>query len=175
VVAAARFNEADVGFAQAMIVHHRQSLEISDLALVPAAEPSDQVRALSDRIRATHSIEIAQMTGWLQGWGRPVEPGSTDAGSGATAAIGGTSSTGATGGLTVQDMTALEAATGPEFDTLWLQLTIRHHEAAVAMAESVRQNGQDVNVAAVAEMIMSRERTEIDEMRTLLPPKPDPS
>jgi uncharacterized protein (DUF305 family) len=72
-------------------------------------------------------------------------------------------------------MTSLVAASGPAFDALWLELTIRHHEGAVAMAESVRQDGVDINVAAVAEMIISRERAEIEEMRALLPAQPDPS
>lgn len=63
-------NDADVAFAQNMIVHHRGALQMAELAATRAVSP--EVTALAERIRAAQQPEIDTMTSWLQEWGAPV-------------------------------------------------------------------------------------------------------
>ncbi|KWW98870.1 hypothetical protein LI90_500 [Carbonactinospora thermoautotrophica] len=64
------FNDADVTFAQQVIEHHRQTIEMTDLAATQAQSP--QVKAIAAVIRSTQAAEIQIMTGWLQAWDAPV-------------------------------------------------------------------------------------------------------
>ena len=69
----------DVAFAQSMIPHHQQAVEMADLALSGGSGASDQVRRLARQIKAAQDPEMQQMTKWLQGWGAPTAmPGTTD-------------------------------------------------------------------------------------------------
>lgn len=68
--AGASFGDADVMFAQRMIPHHRQAVEMAGLAEGRAADP--EVKKLAGQIEAAQAPEIATMTGWLAAWGRPV-------------------------------------------------------------------------------------------------------
>jgi hypothetical protein len=67
------FNDADVTFAQGMIPHHQQAIEMADIALDPATGASAQVRDLATRIKAGQDPEIQLMTGWLAAWGQPAQ------------------------------------------------------------------------------------------------------
>lgn len=64
-------NAQDVSFAQDMIPHHQQAVQMSDMALTRAS--SANVKDLARRIKAAQGPEIEQMKGWLSGWGAPVE------------------------------------------------------------------------------------------------------
>lgn len=65
-----RFNDADVTFAQQMIEHHRQTVEMTELAATQSQSP--QVKAIAAAIRSTQAAEIQILIGWLQAWGRPM-------------------------------------------------------------------------------------------------------
>lgn len=69
---AASFNDADVEFAQGMIAHHQQAVEMAEMALDPNAGASPEVLDLANRVQAAQDPEIAVMTGWLTAWGQPV-------------------------------------------------------------------------------------------------------
>ena len=71
--------DADIAFAQLMIPHHTQAIEMADLALKYAR--TAEVKALATQIKAAQDPEIAQMTQWLGEWNAPLQmPGSHDSG-----------------------------------------------------------------------------------------------
>ncbi len=160
---------ADVAFAQSMIPHHQQAIEMADLALNPDAQASPQVRKLATAIKGAQDPEIQQMTDWLQQWGAPTAmPGA----SGDMAAMdhGGHDMGGMTmsGMMTSEDMAALSQASGTEFDSMWLQMMIAHHEGAVVMAEQVKAQSDNSDVTALADQVITAQKQEIDTMKQLL-------
>ena len=78
--AASSSRAGDVMFAQMMVPHHRQALEMADVALASDAA-SGQVRTLAEQIKAAQDPEIQTMQGWLKEWGAPTTA-SLDHGSG---------------------------------------------------------------------------------------------
>jgi uncharacterized protein (DUF305 family) len=147
--------EADVMFAQMMIPHHEQAVQMADIALDPARGASPQVVELASRIKAAQDPEIAQMNAWLEAQG--------------AAEMMDHSGHGGMGGMLSQEqLDALANATGAEFDRLFLEGMIAHHEGAIAMAEDVRADGGDPEIQALADAIIKAQRAEIAEMRGLL-------
>jgi uncharacterized protein (DUF305 family) len=161
----AAFNNADVTFVQGMIPHHRGALEMAQMADGRAEDP--RVVDLANRIEAAQEPEIETMTGWLEEWGESVpeesdssmggmDHGSTDMGDMDME------------GMSAEDMAALEAASGPEFDRMWLEMMIVHHRGAVEMAQTEIAEGSNADAVALAEEIASSQAAEIEEMETLL-------
>ncbi|MEK8110471.1 DUF305 domain-containing protein [Micromonospora sp. M12] len=60
-------NAADVSFAQAMIPHHQQAVQMADLAVTRATDTD--VKQLATQIKAAQGPEITTMTRWLAAWG----------------------------------------------------------------------------------------------------------
>jgi len=74
-------------------------------------------------------------------------------------------------GPTLFDRGAVErlgSLTGPEFDTLWLQAMLNHHQAVMIMASSEIKDGADVNAKALAEAVLATRRAEVEQMQQLL-------
>ena len=154
----AAFNAADVMFAQGMIPHHQQAIEMADMALDPAVGAGPAVLDLATRIKAGQDPEIAQMTTWLKDWDQPMAMDMSD----------GHMMDGMDGMLSADEMKDLAALRGAEFDTAWMEGMIRHHEGAITMAEDVAAKGKQPEVKTLAEQIVAAQRAEIDEMRALL-------
>ncbi|WP_212828713.1 DUF305 domain-containing protein [Polymorphospora rubra] len=155
------FNDADVTFAQTMVPHHRQAVEMAVLAQT-RAENTD-VKALADRIRDTQQSEIDTMTGWLAAWGRPAPmPGAGH----------GTSPPGTAhpmpGMLSDADMKSLADARGTAFDQQFLTMMIAHHQGAVTMAREEIAKGSNADAKALAERIVTEQQAEITAMRDIL-------
>ena len=142
----------DEVFAQMMIPHHEQAVEMADMALESTS--SAQVRQLALEIKEAQDPEIETMRGWLEGWGAPQE---------ATSGMDHDS-----GMMDESDMTALTEAEGADFDRMWLTMMIEHHEGAVTKAEEVRSTTEDEQVAALAEAIIEAQEAEIATMEALL-------
>lgn len=155
-----QFNDADVNFAQQMIPHHQQAVEMAELAADRAA--SDEVRQLAEDVEAAQGPEIETMTGWLQAWSQEVPAGSMDHGDMGHGAMDGM--------MTEEDMSALADAKGNEFDQMWLEMMVAHHEGAIAMARTEQANGQNPDAVALAKQIAADQEAEIDQMRQLLNP-----
>lgn len=84
--AAATHNPADVMFAQQMIPHHQQAIQMSDIILGKQGVDA-RVVDLANQIKAAQGPEIAQMQGWLGQWGQstmPMMPGMQSPASSAT-------------------------------------------------------------------------------------------
>lgn len=150
---------ADIAFAQLMIPHHQQAVEMSDLALATADSP--EVRQLAEQIKGAQDPEIAVMTGWLEGWGAPLAMGDDHSGHD----MGGMSMDGM---MSDADMAALASATGPEFDRTWTEMMIAHHEGAVAMAREVLAKTASAKVAELAQDVIDGQTAEITAMESLL-------
>ncbi|WP_392545279.1 DUF305 domain-containing protein [Oryzobacter telluris] len=143
----------DVMFAQMMIPHHQQAIEMADFALAGSSGASPEVRALAEQIARAQGPEIVLMQGWLRSWG---------------AASGMPMGHDMTGMMSDADMVELERATGPGFDRRWLTMMIEHHEGAITMAEDVVQRTQNPDVEKLATAIVDGQRREIDTMTGLL-------
>ncbi len=155
--APASFNDADVMFAQMMIPHHEQALEMAELARGRAEDAG--VKKLVAAIERAQDPEIRRMRAWLKGWGRPESAGH---------AGGHGSGHGMAGMMSEQDMKDLAGARGEEFDRAFAELMIAHHEGAVTMAEAERRNGLDPAARKLADDVVRTQSAEIAELRKIL-------
>ncbi|MFC9128459.1 DUF305 domain-containing protein [Streptomyces sp. NPDC057099] len=153
-------NAQDVSFAQGMIPHHRQALEMARLAEGRAA--SGAVKDLAARVEKAQDPEIRTMTGWLEQWGEdaPGAEGGMD-----HSAAGHSGMPGMMGG---EDMAELEKAEGKAFDTKFLALMVEHHEGAVKMAALEESEGRYGPAKAMAGDIVAAQNAEIGQMNKLL-------
>ena len=155
----ATFNATDVKFATDMIPHHRQALDMAGTAQSKAATP--EVKALADKIGKAQEPEIATMSGWLTAWGEPVpSPGAMHHDMGDMGQMPGM--------MTDQEMQDLAKAAGKDFDKMFLQMMIKHHQGAVEMAKAEQAQGQDPAVKRLAATIAADQTAEITEMQGLL-------
>jgi uncharacterized protein (DUF305 family) len=65
-------------------------------------------------------------------------------------------------------MAKLQSLNGPEFDTLWLQAMIGHHQGAIEMAQAEIANGQSADMTAMAKNMVSAQQAEINQMKQML-------
>ncbi|HEU0086847.1 MAG TPA: DUF305 domain-containing protein [Pseudonocardiaceae bacterium] len=151
-------NQADVTFAQHMIPHHGQAIQMARMATARGQSP--QVKDLARRIEAAQGPEIETLTGWLEQWGAPVPP-ATGAGQGGMGHCPG-------GMMSPAQMGQLGPASGTGFDGMFLQMMIRHHEGAVTMARTEIDTGQHPAAIALAKQIIQTQQAEIREMQALL-------
>ena len=160
------FTPADVRFMQGMIGHHAQALDMT--RLVPSHGASDAIRKLAQRIELSQADEIKMMQDWLTRRGQQMpgphahhEPGAPLM----------------PGMLTPEQMARLGEATGSEFDRLFLESMIRHHEGALTMVQDLFAQpgaGQESDVFAFASDVDADQRMEIDRMRAALVPSKEP-
>ncbi|MCR3749171.1 DUF305 domain-containing protein [Lentzea californiensis] len=141
---------ADVEFAQGMVPHHEQALDMAKL--VPSRSGNNEVRDLAQRIEKAQGPEISRMNEWLDRWGAKQEHQGHDM----------------AGMMSGDDMAELEKSSGAEFDRLWLEMMIKHHEGAVEMARTELAEGEDEGARKLAQEIIDGQQKEIAEMKTLL-------
>lgn len=137
-------------FAQMMIPHHQQAVDMGTLAQTRASDP--KVKALAAQIKAEQAPEIAQMKKWLQQAGAPMEMGHD---------------MGMNGMLSAAELDNLRGATGTEFDNLYLESMIAHHKGAIQMAEMVAKS-RNQGVRDLAAAIIESQTKQISYMETLL-------
>lgn len=152
------FNDVDVMFAQQMIPHHQQAVEMAQLAQDRA--DSEDVRELAAQIEQAQGPEIETMTGWLEAWGEDLPEDMGD--------MGGMSTDEMPGMMTQQEMADLAAGSGADFDQMFLTMMIAHHEGAIEMARAEQTDGENPDAVALAEKIEADQTAEIDRMRELL-------
>ncbi|MFD5298611.1 DUF305 domain-containing protein [Streptomyces mutabilis] len=155
-----RHNAADVAFAKGMIPHHRQAVEMADLA--PERAGSPEVEKLAAEIKKAQDPEIRTLSGWLTSWGEEV-PADDAAMDHSTHGMDGMD-----GMMTDQEMRGLEDASGEAFDTAFLELMIKHHEGAVAMARTEQADGAHAPAKKMAGEIITSQSAEIERMNRLL-------
>lgn len=169
---AAEHNDADVAFAQQMIVHHRGALAMAQMAERRAQSP--QVQALAERITAAQGPEIDAMSSWLRAWGQEVPQamsmdGMSTNGMADSEGMGGMGhGTEMPGMMSSEQMDDLEGMSGAGFDQMWLTGMVAHHEGAVQMSRTQQEQGANPQALALAEVIAADQTAEIDEMTQLL-------
>lgn len=151
--AAGEANEADVMFAQMMIPHHEQALEMSTIVLAKDGVDPD-VAELAEGIAAAQGPEIEQLEAWLDEWGVPGMP--SDHGMAMD------------GMLTEEQLDELEAADAASGSQLFLEQMIEHHEGAIDMAEAHQDSGRHEGALELSASIIETQAAEIERMRELL-------
>ncbi|MFG2465995.1 DUF305 domain-containing protein [Streptomyces canus] len=154
-------NAQDVSFAQGMIPHHQQAIEMAELADGRAASP--QVKDLAARVEKAQGPEISTMTGWLKAWDEKVPesmPGMDHSGM--------EGMDGMAGMMDGADMDKLKKASGKDFDSMFLTMMVEHHEGAVEMATTEKAKGEYKAATAMAGDIVTAQNAEISEMKKLL-------
>lgn len=146
-------NDADVTFAQGMIPHHRGAVEMAELA--PGRTSNAEVLDLASRIKQAQDPEIKTMAAWLDSWGVQAHEPGAEHGSGMP-------------GMGEAGTDALEQAKDADFDRMFLEMMIEHHQSAVDMSATQLRQGSNAEVKEVAQQIIDSQRAEIAEMRALL-------
>ena len=154
-------NDADVTFAQQMIPHHQAAIEMAELAETRAE--SQEVKDLAADIEAAQGPEIETIAGWLESWGEDVPDDSMSG-----MEHGDMSSDDMPGMMSEDDMADLEAASGAEFDQMFLTMMIEHHEGAIEMAKTEQADGKNPDAIALAEKIEKAQTAEIAKMKSML-------
>ncbi|GGI46183.1 uncharacterized protein (DUF305 family) [Agromyces flavus] len=154
-------SRADVMFAQMMIPHHEQAIEMSQFILADDGVRPEVLQLALD-IEAAQAPEIELMESWLDEWGVPSMGGD---GRGAAGGMGGS---GMGGMLSDAEMDELESADGAEAERLYLEGMIEHHEGAIAMAERHQDRGEDDDVLELSASIIVSQAAEIERMEGLL-------
>lgn len=152
----AGFDADDVAFATNMIPHHQQAIEMS--ALVPDRSTNQELIALANQIQAAQQPEINALKVFLVQWNENPQDSS-----------GGHQGHGDMHGMMDEaTMTKLQSLKGAEFDKLWLQSMISHHEGAIEMAKAEVANGKNVDAKNMAQNIIDTQQAEISKMNTML-------
>jgi uncharacterized protein (DUF305 family) len=147
---ASGFSSADLMFAQMMIPHHQQAVDMGTLAETRASDPA--VKELAAKIKAEQAPEIAQMSAWLA-------DANSSSGMDHNMAMGGM--------LSDSEMAALTDAEGAAFDKLFLTAMIEHHKGAIQMAQMIIDSN-NAEAAALAKAITSSQTEQIAYMEELL-------
>ncbi|MCZ4577941.1 DUF305 domain-containing protein [Gordonia amicalis] len=180
-------NSAAVGFAQDMTRHHEQGVEMAAIELEHGTDP--QVRSMAFDILTAQSNEIGQMQSWLTRWGQPVtnpgeamgwmghgsstetsgddhgdmDHGDMDQGDHGSTPAAGAELPAMPGMATSAEMERFRAMRGPEVDTTFLQLMLRHHEGGLHMMEYAA-NPANVSQPYVRDLASAMERTQDKEI-----------
>ena len=163
----ARITQADVHFMSGMIPHHAQAVLIASWA--PTHGASAELQRLCERIVVGQRDEIAMMREWLADRGLEV-PDATSTrhkmkmGDSVHEML-------MPGMLSDEEMAALDKARGPEFDRLFLEGMIKHHQGAIDMVDVLFKSygaAQDETVFKFASDVYADQGIEIARMHEML-------
>ena len=161
------YSDADVDFMSGMIPHHAQAVIMAGWA--PTHGARSDVAILCERIVVGQRDEIAMMQGWLRDRGLEV-PDATNTkqkmkmGDMVHEML-------MPGMLTDEEMVALDKSRGPEFDRLFLEGMIRHHQGAIDMVNVLFKSygaAQDETVFKFANDVYADQGIEIAKMHEML-------
>jgi uncharacterized protein (DUF305 family) len=145
---------------QGMIGHHLQALEMT--ALVASRTANEDLRLLANRIEISQADEIEMLRSWLKALGEAVPDAHAHHAAGAVLMPG---------MLTAGEMQRLAAANGAEFDRLFLEFMIKHHDGALVMVDELFSSagaGQQSDIFAFASDVDADQRMEIERMSAML-------
>lgn len=163
-LANASYAPADVMFMQQMIVHHRQAVAMS--ALVKGRTNREEVVAVAGRIDASQADEMEFMSKWLSDRREPVEMAKMD-----HSAHAGHDMKAMMGMASPEDIKRLAAANGSDFDQLFLELMIKHHDGAVTMIKDLQKqpgSAYDPVMFEFTNDVNTDQKAEIERMNALL-------
>jgi uncharacterized protein (DUF305 family) len=161
------YSDADVEFMAGMIPHHAQAVIMAGWA--PTHGARKDVAILCERIVVGQRDEIATMQQWLRDRGRVVPDGTSTRHR--MKMNGMEHDMLMPGMMTDEQMAALDKARGPEFDRLFLEGMIRHHQGAIDMVEQLFKShgaAQDEVIYRFASDVYADQSTEIARMQKML-------
>ncbi len=147
----ANYTGADIMFLQMMIPHHQQAIDISNLAM--KASQDTELIELAKIIARDQAAEIKQMKAWLTDAGASEDMGH------AMHDMGGM--------LNDDELAALSAATGKEFDILWLKGMTEHHDGAIHMTQMI-EDARNAEIKAFGTKVIKDQSKQIDQMKKML-------
>lgn len=140
----------EIMFAQGMIPHHQQAIDMSSMALKNGA--SAKVKKLAKEIISSQRKEISQLKYWLTATQSPLTMDHD---------------MGMNGMLSKTELAALKKLKGSKFNAAFLKAMIAHHEGALEMIALL--DGTEIEEAReFAENILIGQRAEITLMKKLL-------
>ena len=157
----ADFNDADVAFVVGMKPHHAQAVEMSDMVL--DSDPSPEVEALAEKIKAAQTPEIDELEAMIEHFGAEDVSGGAHGGG-----HGGGDAAGHGGMMTEEDLQALDDATGVDASRLYLEAMIEHHKGAIEASDKELADGKYAPALDLAKRIKADQEAEIAEMEQLL-------
>lgn len=141
-----QFNRNDVMFMNMMIVHHDQAIKMSELA--ENRTDNENILELSRNISQAQKAENQQMTEWMRSLG--FEPGNHHPMAGMASR---------------EEMQQLRDSNGSEFNQLFAELMIEHHEGGIAMARNFRETGRHSELKQMQGQMIEAQQKEIAIMR----------
>lgn len=156
-IADAGFNDRDVLYAQLMLPHSRQAVDLANLALETATGASDAVKVVATRIKIEHASEIERMTLLLRGWKRPLTYGPT---------LDGVQLR--TGILTDKQVDYITSLRNSAFNNEYMESMISHHEGSIDMARVLLLKGRNASLRTLANSVITNRQATIDQMNNLL-------
>ena len=151
----ASHNRADIAFAANMIPHHQQAVDLS--APVPSHTGNAELVKLASGVGGAQQSEIKKLKGFLVQWSTQSD-----------ADTRGPADTAMTGMVDQATMAKLGSLQGADYDKLWLQSMISHHQGAIDMANTEITNGRNSDAIAMAKQMVSTQQGEIDQMKKML-------
>lgn len=156
------YNSADSEFVAMMIPHHFQATLMSRLA--PERSDDETLLAFASRIDVEQTVEIGMMNNW-QTW-NDLEV--TDAEMAYEMMLGMPMMVEQMGMATAAEMDALAASSGTDFDRMYLELMIDHHEGALDMLVDVITYGSDTTLQYWATDMLTAQTVQIEQMQEML-------
>ena len=160
------YNDADVTFAQQMIPHHAQAIAMADMTRRRQLSP--EVAQLAASVMEAQTPEIEMMTDWLTSWGEEIPETMRDHANAHGDGMGDMEGDDLPGMMSQDDMDALESASDAEFEDMWLDMMVEHHEGAIEMAKDEQEDGKFSPAVDLAEDIAAGQTAEVDQMTALL-------
>jgi len=140
----------EIMFAQMMIPHHQQAIDISNIALKTSKDA--ELLALASTIIKAQTSEIVQMNSWLKDAGATTDMGH---------------SMGMGGMLDDAELSQLTSATGRTFNKLWLEGMIGHHDGAIHMTTMIA-DASNPDIKAFGENVVKDQSAQIEQMKAML-------
>jgi uncharacterized protein (DUF305 family) len=147
----AAFNDADVAFAQMMIPDHQMTAKMAELAQQKAAGKG--LKTLAAQMLEGQQKSATTLQGWLTTWGKPTK-----------ADMAGMTMPGA---MSDKDMTMLKSMKGMDFDMMFAQMMIKHHEGSIQMAKDEQAKGSSAEAKAMAADMIKTRQAEVEQLRKL--------
>jgi uncharacterized protein (DUF305 family) len=144
-------NDADVTFAQNMIPHHQQAIDMAKLVDTHTERP--ELRQLANSIVTSQGQEITELQGWLRTWGKPATPSEGHGGMEMP------------GTMSEADMSRLIDLQDAEFDLAFVEMMAAHHQGAIDMANTELKDGSLPEVKQLAQQIIDDQQKEIDQLQ----------
>ncbi|TMR88589.1 DUF305 domain-containing protein [Nonomuraea basaltis] len=152
---AADFNNDDVMFVQMMLPHHQEGLQMAKWARTNASNA--EVKNLAMKIQMEGQPQLDKLNGWLTAWDK--QPLAADD----------PMMTSMDGMMSTAEMAEMKKMKGAMFDRMFVQMMISHHQGAIKVAKDEVAKGDNPKAKAMAKTIQTSLRTELTQMKQLLP------